>query len=117
MREDIAKVVFDRPKGARLVRRKRQRPRNMNLSPLEHFPYCRVGRPWDQVRCEVCGAADVRCALGGEIRDHVDCLVETKCWMEGRTVMADADFGPPREVRGFYVHPRSGLLVRPREDR
>ena len=143
MRKDIAKVVFERPKGNRTwakktprapgvlldhsgeqlnegsnhIRRKRQKRRNMSLSPLEHFLACRVGRTWDQVWSEVCAAADVRSTLGGEIRDHVDCLVETKCWMEGRAVMADADFGPSRKVRGFYVHPRSGLLMRPREDR
>jgi hypothetical protein len=143
MRKDIAKVVFERPKGARTwakktpraaavtldhageqvnessnhIRRKRQKHRNMSLSPLEHFLQCRVGRPWDQVWSEVCAAADVRSTLGGEIRDHVDGLVATKCWIEGRTVMTESCCGAPSRVRGLFVHPRSGLLTRPREDR
>ena len=143
MRKDIAKVVFERPKGNRtwarktqrpsavrldpageqlneksnVINRKRQKRRNMSLSPLEHFLQCRVGRPWDQVWSEVCAAADLRNTLGAEIRGHVDRLVETKCWIEGRTVMADSCCGVPRKVRGLYVHPRSGLLMRPREER
>ena len=143
MRKDIAKVVFERPKGGRTwakktpraaavlldsagdqlneaanhVRRKRQKGRNSNLSPLEHFLECRVGRPWDQVWSEVCTTADVRSTLGGEIRHYVDCLIARHCWFEGRTLLTDSYYGPPQKARGLFVHPRSGLLMRPREDR
>ena len=81
MRSDIAKVVFERPKGGRTwasktpraaavmldpageqvdersnhIRRKQQKRAMTNWGPLEHFLDCRVGRPWDQVWSEVCG--------------------------------------------------------------
>jgi len=142
MRRDIAKVVFERPKGNRTwasktprpasvtltsdgeqfdenanhVHRKRQKRRNSNVSPLEHFLACRIGRPWDRVWSEVCEAADMRSSLGGEIREHIDRLVATACWIESRVIMTTC-CGTPRPVRGFYVHPRSGLLQRTREDR
>jgi hypothetical protein len=53
MRKDIARVVFERPEGARTWAKKTPR-----------------------------AAADVRSTPGGEIRDHMDSLVDTKCWME-----------------------------------
>ena len=141
MRRDIAKVVFERPKANRTwsrktpresavklaadddpldrnaapLRRQRQKIRNRNVSPLEHFLHCRVGRPWDQIWSEVCEVADLRSALGAEIRQHIDCLVATDCWLESRVVMSTC-CGTPRRVRGFYVHPRSGSLQRTRED-
>lgn len=140
MRRDIAKVVFERAKANRTwsrktpresavkltadndsfdtnapVRRKRQKMRNRNVSPLEHFLHCRVGRPWDQIWSEVCEAADTRNPLSAEIREHIDCMVATGCWLESRVVMSTC-CGTPRPVRGFYVHPRSGSLQRTRED-
>jgi len=143
MRRDIAKVVFERPKSGRTwvsktpraaavvtdpageqvdegsnhVRRKRQKMRNRNRGPLRHLLPCRVGRPWDQVWREVCGAADCRSALGSEIRESVEYLVATNCWFEGRRVMSASRCGAPGGVGGLYVDPRSGLLMQAREDR
>src|SRR4051812_47686101 len=114
MRSDIAKVVFEKAKSGRtwasktqrppavlldrggeqfdersnLVRRKRQKHRNSNKSPLEHFLTCRVGRHWNAVWSEVCAATDLRNPLGFEVRELLDRLVARNCWMEGRTVMS-----------------------------
>ena len=141
MRRDITKVVFERAKAGRTwasktprpaavsidsageqadegsnhIRRRRQKMRNFNVSPLEHFLACRTGRPWDRVWSEICASADSRSTLGGEIRDRIDCLVTQDCWIEGRKVLCHSCYGPPREVGGFYVHPNSGLLMGPRE--
>jgi hypothetical protein len=142
MRSDIAKVVFEKAKSARTwasktprpaallldrageqfdersnhVRRKRQKHRNSNTGPLDHFLACRVGRPWDAVWREVCAATDLRSPLGYEIRELIDRRVNRDCWMEGRTVMGHACCGRPTKVRGFYVDPRSGLLQRASEE-
>jgi hypothetical protein len=143
MRGDIAKVVFERPKGGRTwasktprpaavlvdraceqldessncIRRRRQKMRNSNMGPLKHFLECRVGRPWNTVWSEVCDALDLRSALGREVRERIDWLVDRDCWIEGRTVMSHSCCGRPRKVRGLYVHPRSGLLRRAPEER
>lgn len=142
MRRDIAKVTHERPKSGRTwacktpraarvavdaegeqadeasnhIRRRRQKTRNQNSGPLKHFLACRVGRPWDRVWSEVCATADPRSTLGVDVRDRVRCLVETDCWLEGRAVMCHSCLGPPVRVRGFYVHPRSGLLLRAGEE-
>ncbi|HXA51793.1 MAG TPA: hypothetical protein VNV86_15860 [Candidatus Acidoferrum sp.] len=140
MRSDIAKVVFEKAKRTRTwvsktprpaaveldndeqvddrpdhIRRRSQIGRNSNKSPLEHFLACRVGRPWDAVWSEICAAT--RNSLGRKIRHLVDCAVDRDCWIEGRTVMTRCCSGLPIKVRGFYVHPRSGLLRRAPEDR
>jgi hypothetical protein len=72
---------------------------------------CSVGRPWNKLYAEICAAVDARGTLQAEIRDHVACQVAVNCWLDGRKVMTN-DWGCPEEVRGLYVHPKSGLLLR-----
>jgi hypothetical protein len=137
MRRDIDKLVFERAKSGRTwasktprapavkldstgdqfdekynwIRLYRQKHRNSHFNPVEHFLVGCVGRPWDKVFAEICASVDSRSTLGAEIRDHVACAVAIHCWMEGRKVMT-GDWGEPREVRGLYVHPKTGLLQR-----
>lgn len=141
MRSDIAKVVFEKAKGGRTwasktprpaavsldhageqfdersndVHRKRQKHRNHNTGPLDHFLALRLGRPWDVVWSEVCAAP--RSSLGREFRKLIDGLVTREYWIEGRTLMTRSCWGEPIKLRGFYVHARSGLLRRASEDR
>jgi hypothetical protein len=139
MRRDIAKVVFERAKSGRTwasktprpravmldlagqqfdessndVRRKRQKTRNKNLGPLKNFLKCRVGRPWDAVWTEICAATGAGDPLGDEVRKCFGYLVRHDCWIEVDTIMIHSWCGPPtHKVRGFYLHPRSGLLCR-----
>ena len=93
-------------------RRKRQKMRNSHFNAVEHFLVRNVGRPWSKVYAEVCASADARSFLGAEIRNFVQSFVATKCWFEGRKVMSYDWRGCPQEVRGLYVHPRNGVLLR-----
>src|SRR5258708_30303607 len=109
MRSDIAKVVFEKAKSARTwasktpcpaavlldrageqfdersnhVRRKRQKHRNSNTGPLDHFLACRVGRPLDAVGREVCAATDLRNPLGYEMRGLIHRRVNPDGSMDG----------------------------------
>jgi hypothetical protein len=86
------------------------------LNPLERFLHKQVGRPWRKVEQDVRAAVDTRTVAGRHLLDHI-------CGRFGfvtvRTVEIDGgicDADSPsvdcrlREVAGFYVHPRSGLL-------
>jgi hypothetical protein len=138
MRRDIDKVVFERAKANRTWAsktprakrvaldpagepleessgpRKRQKMRNSHFNAVERFLVRNVGKPWAKVYAEICAAADGRTRLGREIRDRAESLVATRCWFEGAKLMSHSPCGPDREVRGLYVHPASGLLLRTR---
>jgi hypothetical protein len=94
------------------VRPKRQKHRNHHFNALERALIRGVGRPWKKVFSEICGATDGRTTLGQEIRQRVQQLVNTQCWLDGRKVMAYDWRGCPHEVRDLYVHPKTGLLMR-----
>lgn len=141
MRSDIHKVIFERAKANRTwasktprakqvvleedgeqrneqsnrTRLKRQKMRNSHFNPLQRFLVRNAGRPWNKVYAEVCAATDARYLLGAEIREHVQCFVETQCWIEDRKVMTRDRKGFPQEVRGLFVHPKTGLLQRARQ--
>jgi hypothetical protein len=138
MRKDIDKVVFERAKANRTwasktprdkrvvlddsgehineranhVRRKRQKYRNQHFNAVQRFLVRNVGRRWDKVFSEICASVDSRALLGSEIRQRVEQLVSTKCWLRGRKVISYDWRGCPQEVRDLYVHPKTGLLMR-----
>ena len=140
MRRDVAKVMSERPKGGRTWehkttkdkrvvldaageqinekanyrRQQRQKGRSVRPNVIERFLFHRVGKPWDKVYAEACEAADARSKLGLEVREYLKRFVAMECWMEGRTVMSYDCAGQARAVRGLYVHPKSGLLMRTR---
>ncbi len=135
MREDMAKVIVERPRrggglpfprgwppgGPRLpmvdwrrregIRRPwlRDRPKslNENLAPLRRFLRARVGRPWDKVYGEVCERINRNSAVQLHVWQH---LMQDVC-------------RDPHEVSGdvrrcswfgfrhsFFVDPKTGLL-------
>jgi hypothetical protein len=138
MRSDVDKIISERPKSGRTwesktprkkqvaldlhgdqadensnhIRQEHQKGRKVRYNVLERFLVHRIGRAWDKVYAEVCIVTDARSFSGGEIREHVKTVVATECWMEGRTVMSHDQRGCPQVVRGLYVHPKSGLLLR-----
>jgi hypothetical protein len=138
MREDVEKIIAERPKGGRTwasktprptrveldgegeqidessnhVRRKRQKGRSRQFNVLERFLLHRVGRPWSKVYAEVCAVADARRYQGVEVREYLKSFVATECWLNGKTIMSHDWYGCPSQVRGLYVHPKSGLLLR-----
>jgi hypothetical protein len=138
MRRDVKNVVSERPKGNRTglsktprhkhplvdvqgeridedsdhVRRKRQKMRSYQTNMLERFLLHRVGRPWSKVYSEVCAVTDSRSFQGDEVRRYLKNLVETQCWFDGKQLMSFGWRARPVPVRGLYVHPGTGLLLR-----
>jgi hypothetical protein len=102
-------VCSDKPPSIEI---KHQKHRSHNTNPLKRFLVRRVGRPWNKVYAEVCERADARSFLGAEVRNDLKDFVETECWMDRRKVMSYDCRGAPQAVRGLYVHPKSGLLMR-----
>lgn len=138
MRSDVDKIISERPKSGRTwqsktprkkqvvldllgdqmdessnqIRQKHQKDRRARYNILERFLAHRVGHAWDKVYAEACKIADARSFSGAEIREYVKRLVATECWLDGPTVMSHDWSGCPHVVRGLYVHPKSGLLLR-----
>lgn len=78
------------------------------LGPLKGFLRSNIGRPWDKVFSELRQGLDIRKVTGRHIFDHLEWMVETDCWIgTDRKVYAHPR---GREVTGFYVHPKTGIL-------
>jgi hypothetical protein len=139
VRPDMSKVIVERPRrGSRLRNRKSAlaldprrieddryidppKPRysdskslNENLAPLRRFLASNTGRPWSKVYAEIRANLDGRKATGLHVLQHLPGLVEVDTWLDGKTVMVWERRGADRSqpVRGLYVHPVSGLLLR-----
>ena len=137
MRSDMQKVIVERPRrGSRLPSRgtaRRIRPVEVDedfdsgpnrapsarweksfnepLKPLWRFLRSNLGRPWDKVYAEIRSRVDGRGVLGNHVLDHLHWEVDVNCYQEGREILAAGVFGWIRPVDGFYVHPKSGLLL------
>ena len=133
MRDDMAKVIVERPRikpfkvreGRRTalddlpkhegIRRGRTRgwdrkELNENLAPLRRYLEKQVGRPWDKVYAEICARLRVDSTVQQHVRGHLGDFVAIK---------------PRRNVSGWsnslygglwrqplYVDPVTGLLRR-----
>ena len=104
MREDMAKVIVERPrigsrdkkarKGYRkamqrlrwddqprregIGRRAASRALNEHLGPLRRFLFSRVGQPWNKVFAEICARVNRNNAVQDHIRDHLEDIVESQ---------------------------------------
>src|SRR6266851_5683610 len=107
MREDMAKVIVERPRHGSRDRNKEGKgyqgrlrrmpmeewPRregikerscggskwlNEHLGPLRRYLVSQVGRPWDMVFSEICAHINRNSAVQDHVRDHVDHYVERK---------------------------------------
>jgi len=80
------------------------------LGPLRRYLDSQVGRPWSKIEGDFRKALDTRTVIGRHLWDHALREVELQCRMtpDGRPVTLR---GYP--VRHLYVHPRTGLLLRP----
>jgi hypothetical protein len=142
MREDFHKVVIERPRsGSRNLNRKtgwsisrsqydrdeeyaqpirassswawyQDKHFSDRLGPLRRYLEKQVGRPWSKVEGEFRKALDTRTVIGRHLWDHARHMVELEVRMspDGRPFHVLGG-GP---VGGLYVHPRSGLLLRPK---
>jgi hypothetical protein len=82
------------------------------LNPLRGLLRKHVGRPWDKVYSELSQICDKRSVLGMHVFQHLRWEVATDTYLDGKRVMARNRW-TVSEVRGFYVHPKTGLLLHP----
>jgi hypothetical protein len=138
LRTDVKKIIAERPKanrtwqsntprakavkldddgdqfneGANHPLQKHQKMRNTSTNVLRRYLEKKIGSPWGKVYSEICRNADSRSFQGAEMRVIVQNMVATDCWVEGKLVLSHDSQGRTVEVKGFFVHPKSGLLQR-----
>jgi hypothetical protein len=86
------------------------------LGPLERFLQSNVGRPWNKVYSEICAGLDKRKATGKHVFDHLKCMVYTNCFIGANDKVCYLRQTEECEVDDLYVHPRTGLLCRARQE-
>jgi hypothetical protein len=136
MREDMYKVIVERPRHGRFFKseypcprdleespnheslKKRHRYRkslNENLNPLIRFLTKHVNRPWNKVFSELCENIDRRNTVQQHIHEHIDQYVARQVIeMNGELYSVNywKNPSPLSEPRGarLYVDPVTGIL-------
>jgi len=136
MREDMYKVIVERPRRGGGFRSERPAPvdleesprqeglkrrhrstkwLNENLRPLERFLGSQVGRPWNKVYAEICAVIDRRNTVQQHIHQHLDDFVARSVIVIDGVPHRQHSWGGLRPIAeasgpGFYVDPRTGLL-------
>lgn len=134
MREDMAKVIVERPRRGGGMERVRRPPRslddlpqrlklapaggrtkwlNENLNPLERYLVRQAGRPWNKVYSEIRERIDARHTVQQHILLHVEDFVAVHTRLDGREIEAwrGTRWVPLADVWAqLYVDPRTGLL-------
>jgi len=141
MREDMDKVIVERPRrgggvqgDGRKWRNSRERgshlgmtqgyshPKgfNENLAPLKRWLHKQVHRPWDKVYAELCSGIDRRSTVQAHIFQHIDDFVERQAVLRDREVWVSKSWWrrgagrvPLREAAHveLFVHPATGILL------
>jgi hypothetical protein len=136
MREDMSKVIVERPRkhkgrDARAMRRRNDldgpqflgiragygyRSLNENLSPLRRYLRAQVGRPWSKVYSEIASNLDRRNTVQQHVYQHLDDFIAIQVEARGNTLI---DLREPHFHRNhnslrqeLYVDPRTGLIRR-----
>lgn len=137
MREDMYKVIVERPRrrkdgnaNAKRLRNDQDGPMrlgtrvgygyrnlNENLAPLRRYLHAQVGRPWNKVFSEICAGIDRRNTVQQHIHQHIRDFIAINVEVrDGQLVdLADrwgflrTDSGISQEL---YVDPRTGLIRR-----
>ena len=142
MREDMFKVIVERPRwgrkyaarsklrydkvpdrkhatGRRLVLEHRgyTKDLNENLAPLKRYLHKQVGRPWDKVYSEISEHLDASSTVKQHVRDHLTDFIMVKVTRDGDGgLMAPNHWGgptqPDRWWAELYVDPKDGLIKR-----
>lgn len=139
MRDDMNKLLCERPRGGWRLKTKRTHGRrfdwdsapkhdrmpgkvrrtkwlNENLQPLRRFLLSKLGQPWDRVYGEIRADLKVTRAIDLHILQHLDRMVHTNVRIVGR-VPEVMGYGGWREIRAtrwddLYVCPNTGRLRR-----
>jgi hypothetical protein len=134
MREDMYKVIVERPRrskgGYAAAARLRKdfdgpmrlgmragygyRDLNENLAPLRRYLHAQIGRPWNKVFSEICAGIDRRNTVQQHIHQHIrDFIAIDVDIRAGRLVDLSVRWGFLRSDFGIfqelYVDPRTGL--------
>ncbi len=137
MREDMYKVIVERPRwGSRMRTRdgriyrasedvpgkigmkegyRVRKSLNENLAPLKRWLESQVNRPWDKVYAELCANIDRRNTVQEHIFAHIDGFVERETRLvDGKVFVLSnwpTELMPLEESRiKLYVHPATGIL-------
>lgn len=135
MREDMYKVIVERPRRGRegdvtAARRRNDldgpirlgmragygyRSLNENLAPLRRYLHAQIGRPWNKVFSEICAGIDRRNTVQQHIHQHIRDFIATDVEVrEGRVIdLADRCGFRARDAeisQELYVDPHSGLI-------
>ena len=139
MREDMFKVIVERPRrGARLrlnrarldgaddlparigmkrlraINGTKSKSLNENLKPLKRYLMKQANRPWDKVYMEICAHLDADSTVKQHVRDHLEDFVATNIVVgrDGAWMAAEKGwFGPQKLWRQpLYVDPIDGIL-------
>jgi hypothetical protein len=137
MREDMYKVIVERPRrggftngGARQYRNSEERSHkigmkqgyrdrkwlNENLAPLKRWLAKQVGRPWDNVYSELAAQIDRRNTVQEHIFTHIEQFVERNTFLRDGEVFQCGDWGRSAvRIRGstveLFVHPVTRILL------
>ena len=138
MREDMSKVIVERPrrqgrdtnsKGRRQdtdlqvshegmraphVRHYGGKELNENLAPLRRFLRSRVGQLWNDVFSEICANIRLTNTVQKHVRDHIEQMVATRIWIDNAGNPWEMD-GNPRLLGDasyvkYWADPRDGVL-------
>lgn len=136
MREDMYKVIVERPRGwkgnaSQAARRRNDLggPKqlgmragyggvhlNENLSPLRRFLHAQIGRPWNKVYSEIASCIDRRNTVQEHIYQHIDGFIATQVEMRGGRLVDLRRCGYWRDDAAIrqelYVDPGAGLIRR-----
>ena len=135
MREDMYKVIVERPRrgkdgdaSAARLRNDLEGPMrlgtragygyrslNENLAPLRRYLHAQIGRPWNKVFSEICAGIDRRNTVQQHIHQHIRDFIATDVAIRhDRLVDLAARWGLLRSESGIsqelYVDPRTGLI-------
>ena len=132
MREDMAKVIVERPRtGGHKNRKGRwqdctelpsqegihrrisdRKDLNENLAPLRRFLASQVGRPWDKVYAEICANLKPTSTVQQHVRAHLPDFVALKLRVNQVGVLEHQGWRGPdtKWYQPFYVDPRDGIL-------
>ena len=141
MREDMDKVIVERPRrgggvqgdgrqwrnsrdrGSHLGMTQGYRHRkglNENLAPLRRWLHKQVHRPWDKVYAELCSGIDRRSTVQAHIFEHIDDFVERRAvlrdgevWVRKSWWRSGGERVPLRDAAHveLFVHPATGILL------
>lgn len=137
MREDMYKVIVERPRrgkdgdaNAKRLRNDQAGPMrlgtragygyrslNENLAPLRRYLHAQVGRPWNKVFGEICAGIDRRNTVQQHIHQHIADFVAINVEVHDGQLVDLADRWKFLRTRSglsqeLYVDPRSGLIRR-----